>query len=87
MNDRSRPPERRVSAHIDPQVKRFTVGVQSRLVPGHIDRKASPLGLSYTYVDYLLHVEAGHLPARPCDAEALEDLERVLSERRQTHAA
>lgn len=81
------PPEARVQVYVDPAVKEFTTALQLDLKPWHFRRARSTLGLSYTRTDYLLHVHAGHLPARPIDAPALEDLERAIARRREALAA
>lgn len=79
--------ERRQHAYVLPAVKEFTTRVQMELKPMHFRRKLSPLGLSYEYASYLLHVRAGYVPAREVDALALDDLARVLARGRDALAA
>lgn len=74
-------------AYVLPAVKEFTTRVQMDLKPMHFRRRCSPLGLSYEYASYLLHVYAGYLPARPIDEVALSDLARVLAHGRAAPAA
>lgn len=76
----------RVHAYALPSVKLFTAGVQADLKPAHFRRTRSTHGLSYEYASYLLHVHAGYIPARSTDAAALDDLARLLAERRATLA-
>lgn len=79
--------ERRQHAYVLPAVKEFTTRVQMELKPMHFRRNLSPLGLSYEYTSYLLHVRAGYLPAREVDAMALDDLARALGFGRNPLAA
>lgn len=74
-------------AYVLPAVKEFTTRVQMDLKPMHFRRNCSPLGLSYEYASYLLHVHAGYLPAREVDAMALDDLARILRAGRDAPAA
>ena len=78
--------ETRQHAYVLPAVKEFTTRVQMELKPMHFRRKLSPLGLSYEYASYLLHVHAGYIAARDVDAMALDDLARVLARGRHALA-
>lgn len=71
-----------MQVYVDPLVKDHIASIQHDLKPQHFRRVKSPLGLSYTRVDYLLHVHAGHIQARPTDGEALRELDALLAQRR-----
>ncbi|MFA5860107.1 MAG: hypothetical protein WDA16_00285 [Candidatus Thermoplasmatota archaeon] len=74
--------EAREHAYVAPIVKTFTTEVQLALKPRHFRRTRDNRGPSYTYTDYLLHVHAGYVSPRTADAEALHDLETILTRRR-----
>lgn len=78
--------EAREHAYVAPIVKRFTTEIQLALKPRQYRRTRDYRGPSYAYTDYLLHVHAGYVSPCAADAEALRDLETILTRRRAVDA-